>query len=123
MSGRLVAEVQQYAPTDLRPLDFMVLTALAQLAKDTDRIARYGCGASQLAELVRPTSTPSSIGNALARLTSRGLIRPLLKARRGLHQEYEIARLAEHHRFAIHAEHGSTHRPDKRPTRAERVTA
>ena len=99
MSGRLVGEVLNHAPTDLRPLDFMVLIALAEAAHDKDRTARHDSSAESLAYRVRPPSTPSSIRNSLQRLKERGLIRPVIaRPSRGQQQNWIITKLSEHHR-------------------------
>jgi hypothetical protein len=100
VSGRLVGEILDHAPADLRPLDFAVLIALAESARWNNRTATHQTTAAILAERVRPISTPSSIRNALARLAERGLIQPLLPhAHRGTAQHYYLARM---HRTATH---------------------
>lgn len=100
MSGRLVGEVLDHAPQDLTPAARLVLIALAADARDTDRIARFKSSVDALA--YRTNLAPGSIRNVLSELVARGLIRPLIKHvhRGGKHQEYELAKLANHHRFA-----------------------
>jgi hypothetical protein len=97
MSGRIVGEVFDHAPDDLRRLDFDVLLALAEDAFDSDRTARRRCSADELAYRVR--STPGSIRQALARLKARGLIRPVHKAvGPGRQQNWTIPQLSSYHR-------------------------
>jgi RIO-like serine/threonine protein kinase len=110
VSGRIVGEVLDHAP-DLPETEWRVLIALAEDANDRDRIARYS-SAERLSERARRAE--GSVRNALAKLTAKGLIQPLLKAHRGKVQHYQIARLAAAHRFVTYADQGSTHRPDKR---------
>lgn len=107
MSGRIVEEVLDYAPDDLPRLDLMVLVALAAEARDSDRTAKgKHTGSEAIARRVR--STPSSVTNALARLRSRALIRPVFaKARRGQQQNWTITKLSDYHRDAV------TKSPDK----------
>ena len=101
MSGRLVGEVLDHAPADLRPLDFAVLIALAEAARYGTRTATYGTKPEQLAQRVRPISSAGSVRNALSRLTSRGLIRPVRgRANRGKVQHYAITHLSNGARFA-----------------------
>lgn len=97
MSGRLVGEVLDHAPHDLTDTERWVLVALAEAARDKDRIAKYGTSTEKLA--ARARRAPGTVRNTVAVLVDRGLIRTLLKAHRGKVQHYEIARLAEGHRF------------------------
>lgn len=100
MSGRLVGEVLNNAPTDLPMLDRFVLTALAEAAPDRDRTARYNASADAIAD--RIGSTPGSVRNALTRLKDRGLITPVhAHVRRGKSQEWTLTRLTTHHRKAV----------------------
>jgi hypothetical protein len=100
MSGRIVAEILDYAPADLTPCQLVVLLALGEAAPERDRIARHN---SSVADLARRARRPAgSVRNALAELARRGLIRPIHKGthKGGRHQEYEIARLGNGHRLA-----------------------
>lgn len=119
MSGRLVGEVIEHAPSDLRPLDWAVLICLAESARWSTRTATYDTSATALAHRAR--STPGSVRNALSRLTQRGLIRPIRgRANRDKVQHYELARLSSAHRFATinghekASPHGDTDTPGKR---------
>ena len=98
MSGRIVGEVLDNAPDDLRPAELLVLIALAEDARDRDRLARF----SDLTNLTRRTRLgPGTIKNALSELAARALIKPVHeKPRRGLHQEWHVAHLADQHRHA-----------------------
>lgn len=90
-------EVLDHAPNDLTPAELVVLLALALSARDKDRIARYQVDVATLANRTR--RPPGSVRNALSNLTQRGLICPLLTARAGRSQQYEIAKLQHHHRY------------------------
>lgn len=97
MSGRIVHEVMHHAPEDLPRLDFTVLLALAEDARDKDRTARNECSDALLAYKVR--STPSSVRNALKRLKDRALIRPVhTKIHKGQQQNWVITPLSSYHR-------------------------
>lgn len=97
MSGRIVGEVFDHAPADLRPLDLLVLLSLAESARDRDRTALEEASADALAYRVR--STASSVRNALGRLKARGLIRPVhAKVHRGQCQHWTITQLSDYHR-------------------------
>lgn len=97
MSGRIVGEVLDHAPDDLRRLDFDVLIALAEDAFDSDRTARKRCSSDELAYRVR--STPGSVRNALTRLQKRGLIRPVHKVvGPGRQQNWIVSKLSSYHR-------------------------
>ena len=100
MSGRLVGEVLDHAPNDLTPAELLVLVALANDARDHDRISRYKSSVDVLA--YRTRLSPGGVRNVLSKLVTRGLIRPLLGNvhRGGKHQEYELAKLSQNHRFA-----------------------
>ena len=112
MSGRIVGEVLDHAPESLSETERWVLVAIAESARDRDRIARYGTDVETLARRTR--RTPGTVRNALSSLTGKGLIKPLLAARRGIVQHYQVAKLEQHHRFVTYDDAGSTHRPDKR---------
>lgn len=97
MSGRIVGEVLDHAPDDLRPLDMLVLIALAEDAFDTDRTARRRSSSEELA--YRARSTPGSVRQALKRLRDRGLIRPVhAKVGPGKQQNWVVANLSSYHR-------------------------
>ena len=97
MSGRIVGEVLDHAPGDLRPGDLLVLIALAEDAHDKDRTARGKASADAIAYRVR--STPSSVRNALQRLKQRSLIRPVHdRVHRGQAQHWTITKLSDYHR-------------------------
>lgn len=106
MSGRIVGEVLKYAPSDLRPVDLLVLISLAESAHDKDRTAIRDASAEDLAYRVR--STPGYVRHALVRLKHRGLIRPVHQARRGKVQNWVITELSDYHR------EGATLRDDAR---------
>lgn len=92
MSGRLVGEVLDHAPLDLTLLERLVLIALAETARDTDRTARYKASADAIAD--RIGSTPGSVRNTLGSLKARALIAPLHeKPRRGKSQEWRLTKL------------------------------
>lgn len=98
MSGRIVGEVLNHAPADVKGLDLLVLVSLAETAHDKDRTASDG---DQTAEAIayRVRSTPSSVRNALARLSRRGLIRPVLaRVGPGKAQNWVIPKLSDYHR-------------------------
>lgn len=103
MSGRIVGEVLDNAPEDLTNAELLVFIALAEDARDRDRIAQH----SDLESLVRRTRLkPGTIRNALSELKRRGLIVNQRKTtyRGGYgHQEYYLTRLFEEHRRAIHS--------------------
>lgn len=112
MSGRIVGEVLDHAPEDLTESERWVLVAIAEAARDKDRIARYETDVETLAR--RTQRSPGTVRNCLSSLTSKGLIKPLLAAHRGKVQHYQVAKLEQHHRFITYQDAGSTHRPDKR---------
>ena len=112
MSGRIVGEVLDYAPEDITESERWVLVAIAEAARDADRIARYETDVDTLSR--RTQRTPGTVRNCLSTLTAKGLIKPLLAARRGIVQHYQVAKLEQHHRFVTYTDNGSTHRPDKR---------
>lgn len=100
MSGRIVGEVFDNAPEDLRPAELLVLLAIAEDARDRDRLARY----SDLESLTRRTRLkPGTIRNALSELAHRALIVPIHDGvhRGGRHQEYKVATLRAEHRGAV----------------------
>lgn len=106
MSGRIVGEVLDHAPADLRPLDLLVLVALAEAAHDKDRTAVENSSAEALA--YRTRSTPSSVRNSLVRLKQRALISPVhKKIYKGQCQHWIVAKLSDYHR------EGGTHRPSR----------
>ena len=99
MSGRIVGEILDNAPTDLTTAELVVLIAIGEDARDKDRIALY----SDVESLVyRTRLRPGTVRNALSVLTSKALIEPLVErvARGGKHQEYRVERLQPHHREA-----------------------
>ena len=97
MSGRIVGEVLDHAPADLRTLDLLVLVALAEAAHDKDRTAVENSSAEALA--YRTRSTPSSVRNSLLRLKQRALISPVhKKIHRGQCQHWIVAKLSDYHR-------------------------
>lgn len=101
MSGRIVGEVLDNAPEDLRPAEYLTLIVLAEDARDRDRHAMY----SDLTSLVRRTRlAPGTVRNALAELARRGLVQPQRDNvhRGGHHQTYILAKLHTEHRAAIH---------------------
>ena len=99
MSDRIVKEVLEWAPVDLKPLELLVLVSLAEEAREGDRLARFNTSADKLADRVR--STPASVRNTLGRLRQRGLIVPVHeKAHRGLAQQYTITKMNGHTRRA-----------------------
>lgn len=100
MSGRLVGEVLDNAPADLTQLEILVLVALAESARDTDRVARFQSSSDALADRAR--STPGAVRNALQRLRGRGLLVPLIdRPRRGQAQQYLIPKMNESTRRSI----------------------
>lgn len=107
MSGRLVGEVLDHAPTDLRPAELLVLIVLAEDARDTDRRSRF----SDVGSIChRARVAPGSARNALSELVRRGLLIPLHeRARIGLHQEYRIPDL-KHARHTTNGTESVTHR-------------
>lgn len=97
MSGKLVGEVLDHAPADLRGLDLLVLVALAEAAHDKDRTAYKDSSADAIAYRVR--STPSSVRNALGRLRQRALIRPVhATVGPGKAQNWILTKLSDYHR-------------------------
>lgn len=104
MSGRIVGEVLDNAPEDLRPAEYLVLIVLAEDARDRDRHSLY----SDLGSLVRRTRlSPGTVRNALSELARRGLILPQRDNvhRGGYHQTYVLTRLHVEHRAAVHRLH------------------
>lgn len=99
MSGRLVGEVLDNAPEDLTVAERFVYAALAEAARDRDRIARHQCSNSDLAH--RTGLKEGTVRNALTELARRGLIKRLVTTvhKGGKHQEYELCKLSAHHRF------------------------
>ena len=88
-----------HAPGDLKPLELLVLVALAESAHDTDRTAIKDSSADAIAYRVR--STPGSVRNVLVKLRMRGLIRPVhSKVHKGQTQNWIVAHLSSHHREA-----------------------
>lgn len=102
MSGRLVAEVLDHAPADLTSAELLVLIALAEDARDSDRQARFHCSVDVL--VVRTRLKPGTVRNSLSRLIARGLIRTVHDRvhKGGKHQEYVLAKLSQAHRYATH---------------------
>lgn len=98
MSGKLVGEVLECAPADLTPAEMLVLIALAESARDTDRLARYHTSAARIADRTR--LSPGTVRNALSQLARRGMIARQKEAvTKGVVQTYKLAELAEHHRI------------------------
>ena len=99
MSGRIVGEVLDNAPVDLTIAERFVLAAVAEDARDRDRLARY----SDVETLVhRTTLKPGTVKNALSVLCRRGLLKPAGgPAHKGRHQEYRVTELYEHHRESV----------------------
>lgn len=96
MSGRLVDEVLECAPDDLTSAQMLLLVALAEDARERDRIARFE---TSVVDLQRRTRLKSgTVRNGLSALVSRGLITPLHRARLGTVQHYRLSPLHEHHR-------------------------
>jgi hypothetical protein len=97
VSGRIVGEVLNHAPTDLRPTDLLVLISLAESAHDKDRTARNESSCEAIAYRVR--STPGNVRQCLLRLKRRGLIRPVHDiVGRGRAQDWTITQLSDYHR-------------------------
>lgn len=99
MSGRIVGEILENAPTDLTTAERFVLVTIGEDARDRDRIAQY----SDVETLAyRTCLKPGTVRNALSELARRALIEPLIERvhRGGKHQEYRIPKLEPHHRNA-----------------------
>lgn len=99
MSGRIVGEILDNAPTDLTTGELLVLIAIAEDARDRDRRSQY----SDVESLVRRTRlAPGTVRNALSTLIRRALIHPIHDTvhKGGRHQEYTVEKLHEHHRHA-----------------------
>lgn len=109
MSGRIVGEVLDNAPEDLTNAELLVLVAIAEDARDRDRLAAY----SDAESLVRRSrQKPGTVRNALSTLVARGLVIPQKDRvhRGGKHQEYKVPRLEHHHRTVLRlAEQNGTH--------------
>lgn len=90
-----------HAPIDLTVAERFVYVALAEAARDKDRIARYQCSVEDLAR--RTGLKSGTIRNACTELARRGLVKRLVdkphKGQGGKHQEYELCKLEKHHRF------------------------
>lgn len=101
MSGRIVAEVMDYAPEDLRDSEFLVLLALAESARDHNRTSRTNT--KEIAR--RSRRSEGTVRNAIMGLTRRCLIYPVhnqasLGSRKRIAQDYRIVQLESHHRAA-----------------------
>lgn len=99
MSGRIVGEILDNAPEDLTTAELLVLVAIGEDARDKDRRAQY----SDLKTLIRRTRlAPGTVRNALSTLTKRALIVSLHSTvhKGGVHQEYTVTKLHDHHREA-----------------------
>ncbi len=98
MSGRLVKEVLENAPSTLSRLELLVLVSIAEAAHDHDRTTRGDkAAASVIAYRVR--SSIPSVRNALGALRTRALVKPLHeRTRPGLAQQYVLTELHEWHR-------------------------
>lgn len=99
MSGRLVGEVLDCAPTDLTSAQLLVLVSIAEDARERDRTARYHVSLTHLERRTRLKR--GTLKNALSVLVARGLIKPLHRAQIGTAQHYRLAELYEHHRDAV----------------------
>lgn len=88
-----------HAPGDLKPLELLVLLALAEAAHDKDRTAIKNSSADAIAYRVR--STAGSVRNVLSTLKMRGLIRPVhKKVHTGQSQNWIVTNLSGYHREA-----------------------
>jgi len=111
MSGRLVGEVLKYAPADLHARELLVLVALAEAARDDTRRATYDTSCEQIADRTR--IPPSSVKSALFELRQRALIIGIhAKPRRGLAQEYDIAKMTPATRKAVIRINANGHHPE-----------
>ena len=99
MSGRIVGEILDHAPSDLTTAERLVLVTIGENARDTTRHAE-GCDVDTLAW--RTCLKPGTVRNALSELVRRCLITPTVERvyRGGKHQEYDVAKLYPHHREA-----------------------
>lgn len=129
MSGKLVEEVLEYAPADLRPAELMVYLVLAENARDKTR--RASIVDLDIARKARVSL--SSVYKAQTVLRARGLIRSVHptgeRRRNGWTQAYILTTLAPHHRNATVRPESprSTHkvvtkRPAQSGKRSERTT-
>lgn len=102
MSGTIVGEALEHAPSDLTTAQLLVLVALAEDARDKGPYARQArIGASVAALMRRTRLSESGVKNALGELKRRGLIVPLIpQARLGKAQNYYLPKLEKHHRDA-----------------------
>lgn len=101
MSGRIVGQVLEHAPEDLRTAEFLTLVALAEDARERDRTA-LRCDVESLVRRTRLKA--GTVRNALAELTHRGLIKPVhtrVGRGTGRHQQYVLIELHEGHREAV----------------------
>lgn len=125
MSGRLVKNVLQYAPVDLTDKERLVLIALAEDARERDRIARF-ITVEEIADYAQIST--GTVRNILSRLTARALVQPTLShANKGRRQQYRIAFLTPEHRAATIRKASSpemTHKPtaNGRKASSQRVT-
>lgn len=93
-----MGEVLNCAPLNLTPGELLVLVALAEDARDRDRLAEH----SDVESLTfRTRLKPGTIRNALSELGRRGLAVPQRRTtyRGGSgHQDYYVPKLEPHHR-------------------------
>lgn len=97
MSGKIVGEIFENAPTDLRTSEFLVLLSIGEDARDSSRLAQH----SDVESLhYRTRIAPGTVRNALSVLVRRGLIVPTVATvhKGGKHQEYRVPRLQPYHR-------------------------
>lgn len=94
MSGRIVAEVLDYAPEDLTDSQFLTLIALAESARDQTRTTKTTT--AKVARRIR--RSPGTVRNAIVELTRRALIAPTGRPMRGHAQDYRLHQLEAHHR-------------------------
>jgi predicted transcriptional regulator len=117
VSGRIVGEVLDNAPTDLTNAELLVLLAIAEDARDRDRLASY----SDTESLVRRSrQKPGTVRNALSNLVARGLVTPVHDRvhRGGKHQEYKVTKLEPHHRnVSSHSDMNGSLHSDTFPTK------
>lgn len=100
MSGRIVGEVLDNAPSDLTHLELTVLIALAESARTDTRIATHKTTREALAHRAR--STPATVKNVLRRLRDRGLIKLVNgPIHRGMAPHYELMKLTPEHRNSV----------------------
>ena len=97
MSGRIVGEVQEYAPEDLTLAEMAVYLVLAEKARDRTRLA---CEPAETIAVLARVTVGTTI-KALSELGRRCLIAPQHKARVGFIQQYLLTPLTPEHRGAV----------------------